>query len=241
MNLARSYRGARKFREAHAMFDHALTIAPGTTTIVAEKAETYAAAGDLDSAERLIGPDPPPPESELFDDYIDLKYLRRDFARVAELHAHAAANLADPQQKGFALLGLASAHRMLGRHGEAKPVFEDARRALEELRAKGDQSLWIRDELLEIAAVLGDREAVTKEAESLLQATAKDRWRFPTSHEAVARAYVHLGEFDRAIPHIEQALAMPAQQGLTPIYLRLDPVWDKIRDDRRFQKLASQP
>ena len=55
MNLGRSYRGQRKFAQAHAMFDHALTIAPRTTTIVAEKAEVYMAAGDLDNAERVLG------------------------------------------------------------------------------------------------------------------------------------------------------------------------------------------
>ena len=239
VNLARSYRGARKFREAHAMFDHALTIAPGTAPILAEKAETYAAAGDLDSAERLLGPDPPSAGSEIFDDYIDMRYLRRDFLRVAELHSHAVATLTDPVQKGFAQLGLAHAHRLLGRHEEARPVFEAARRDLKARQTKGDQSLWIRDELLELAAVLGDREAVDRDAEALLQATMKDRWRFPLTNEYVARAYVHLGDFDRAIPHIERALAMPAQQGLTQVYLRLDPVWDKIRDDPRFQKLAN--
>ena len=29
----------------------------------------------------------------------------------------------------------------------------------------------------------------------------------------------------------------PSLQGLTPAYLRLDPVWDKIRNDLRLQKL----
>ena len=36
----------------------------------------------------------------------------------------------------------------------------------------------------------------------------------------------------------ERALA-PAQQGLTPAYLRLHPIWDKIRSDPRFQRLAA--
>lgn len=122
MNLARSYRGARKFREAHAMFDHALTIAPGTTTIIAEKAETFVAAGDPDSAERLLGPHPPPADSELYDNYVELCYLRRDFARAMELHLKAIAELKDPQQKRFARLSLSYLQRLSGRHDEAKRV-----------------------------------------------------------------------------------------------------------------------
>jgi len=33
-------------------------------------------------------------------------------------------------------------------------------------------------------------------------------------------------------------LVRPAADSLTPAYLRLDPVWDPIRNDPRFQKLA---
>ena len=120
-------------------------------------------------------------------------------------------------------------------------MFGRARREIEEFRAKGDQSLWIRDELLELAAILEDREAVERGAEALLKATAKDRWRFPQTHEAVAPAYLHLGDFDRAIRHIEQAISMPAQQRLTRAYLRLDALWHPLRNDGRFQKLANEP
>ena len=239
VNLARSYRAARRFQEAHAMFDHALTIAPGNPTIVAEKAETFAAAGDLDSAERLLGPDPPALESESFDEHVYLRYLRRDFAGAMELYSQATVKSADPQRKRFAQLGLAYVYRLTGRFEEAKPVFEAARLELEELRVAGDQGLWIRDELIQIAGVLGDRDAVIKDAESLLADTAHDRWRFPHSHESVARAFVHLGDLEHALPHLEQAVSMPASQSLTPVYLRLDPMWDKLRDHPRFQKLIA--
>ena len=57
--------------------------------------------------------------------------------------------------------------------------------------------------------------------------------------EQVARAYIILGDFDRALPLIEHALTAPAVEALTPAYLRYDPSWDPIRNDPRFQKLAS--
>ena len=237
MNLARSYRGQRKFAQAHAMFDHALTIAPRTTTIVAEKAEVYMAAGDLENAERVLGSQPPEVSSEAYDDYIDIFYLRRDFGRVLELLQHAIDTHADPIQRKLWQLTRAFVLVEAGRAEEAKPTFEAARRELERVVETGDQSLWIRDQLLMLAAVQGDREKVLREAEALLQITAKDRWRFPYSHENTARAYVLIGELDRALPHIEQALAMPSQQGLTAAYLRLEPFWDPLRNNPRFQKL----
>jgi TolB-like protein/Tfp pilus assembly protein PilF len=54
VNLGRSYRGARRFDEARAMFDRALTITPGDLNLIGNKAETYLAEGDLDSAGRLL-------------------------------------------------------------------------------------------------------------------------------------------------------------------------------------------
>ena len=50
------------------MFDYALTIAPGDPAIVGEKAETYMAARDLENAERLLGPEAPSVDSEMFDE-----------------------------------------------------------------------------------------------------------------------------------------------------------------------------
>src|SRR5205814_1427622 len=42
----------------------------------------------------------------------------------------------------------------------------------------------------------------------------------------------------RAMPLLEHALKVPAVEAITPAYLRVDPSWDPIRNDPRFQKLA---
>ncbi len=54
INLGRTYRGMRKFDEARAMFDHALTIVPNDTAILVGRAETYLAQGDVDSAWKSV-------------------------------------------------------------------------------------------------------------------------------------------------------------------------------------------
>jgi len=55
------------------------------------------------------------------------------------------------------------------------------------------------------------------------------------------RAYVTLQDFDCALPLIERALRAPAVGSLTTAYLRLDPSWDPIRNDPRFEKLCEAP
>jgi hypothetical protein len=53
---------------------------------------------------------------------------------------------------------------------------------------------------------------------------------------AVAQTYAMLGDADAAFPLLEHLLSTPA--GLTPSLLKLDPTWDPLRNDPRFQKLV---
>ena len=53
--------------------------------------------------------------------------------------------------------------------------------------------------------------------------------------EDLARIYVMVGEFDAAIDQLEYLLCVPGEMSV-PL-LRLDPVWDPLRDHPRFKKL----
>ena len=54
-----------------------------------------------------------------------------------------------------------------------------------------------------------------------------------------ATVYAALGRADDAVPILRRLLAVPAD--LSPASLRLEPRWDGIRDDPRFQQLAELP
>ena len=109
-----------------------------------------------------------------------------------------------------------------------------------ELRAKGDKSLWLADTLINVEARLGHREEVQREAEALIEQSRKDKWRYPRTEEVLARSYFALGDNDRAWPLLEHAVSAPADQSLTVANLRLDPIWDPIRNEPRFQKLIAE-
>jgi len=48
------------------------------------------------------------------------------------------------------------------------------------------------------------------------------------------------GDADHAIPVIKRLMQIPVSLDITLALLRLDPVWDPIRNDPRFQELVTE-
>jgi len=75
----------------------------------------------------------------------------------------------------------------------------------------------------------------------------KDALTGPTPIEFLARVAARMGEPDRAIVALQKLLSIPSSglvglvSPLTPALLRLDPMFDPLRKDPRFQKLVGSP
>ncbi|MDO8543813.1 MAG: TIR domain-containing protein [Opitutaceae bacterium] len=134
------------------------------------------------------------------------------------------------------------AHALAGRKEAARLAWE-AGLAVVDARLKATPQArdlhLMRGELL---AWLGQANEALREARTAAELSRSDRTAWFSSE---ARIYAVLGRADEALPWLEKfrAAAVGRNVGwpLTAALLRLDPLWDKLRDDSRFQTLLKEP
>ena len=91
----------------------------------------------------------------------------------------------------------------------------------------------------EIVLWVADKEAALREAERAVAVTANDTLYLPQLQVLVAQIHAQFGDADAALRDLPRLLQTPASD-ITSVRLRLDPIWDPIRNDLRFQELAAE-
>ena len=127
-----------------------------------------------------------------------------------------------------------------GDKAKAQAAFEQARMVAEQLCAKRPTIPARHAQHGLILAALGQKqEAITegKRAVELLP-ESQDAFDGPQVTAALAQIYAWTGESDEAFRLLDHLLVVP--NGLTVPMLKLDPVWDPLRKDPRFQALIDK-
>ncbi|HMC25873.1 MAG TPA: protein kinase [Candidatus Udaeobacter sp.] len=236
-NLALTYCAMRRFPEALATLDRILAWDPTNARALLTKADALIAIGDLQAAEPLLAnPELPANRRAMY------ALFQRNYAAAVEILSKDLA--VDRRQRDpLDILSLAFSQQLAGDIAAASATYKKAIESFRRELATGsgvEADTHIR--LAEAYAGLGDAASAIAEGEKAmaLLRSSKHPGFGTNSEDDMARIYAQLGDADHAIPMLKRLLhtRFGSATFLTPATLRFDPLWDKIRNDPRFQELT---
>src|SRR5439155_6962726 len=243
-NLALTYSAMRRFPEALTTLERVLAWDRTNARALLTKADALVAIGDLQAAEPLVANSDVPPGRRA-----QYALFQRNYAAAVEILSTALSTETDRDRRDpNDILVLAFSQQLAGDLSAARATYKKAienfRRELENVvPGSGDDDAYTHSRLGEAYAGLGEAASAIAEGEKAmaLLPSSKNPEFGPDLEGEMARIYAQLGDADHAIPMLKRLLRTqhPSAAFLTPATLRLDPLWDRIRNDPRFQELLA--
>jgi TolB-like protein/Tfp pilus assembly protein PilF len=235
----------RRFDEAQAALNRCLEISPNDEGALAAKANLFQTQGRLQEAATTLSQIPADSTLDLvalvrseqailerrFDDAIAVLQRKLALTKPGELPS--------TSSKSF-MMRLGYCQECAGRPNEAHAAFLRALQAFKPLPDPmvAPKALELPEVLALTYAGLGEKEKALAQAKQDVADYADDALAKPVAEVALAQIQARFGDFDAAIAALPHLLEVPA--GITPALLRLDPMFDPLRNDPRFQKLCEE-
>ncbi len=132
------------------------------------------------------------------------------------------------------------ARKALGDETGARAAFLKAKSIVEGQLKRTPDNADIHIQLAKVLAYLGEKESALGEVQRATEIVpeGKDAFGGPEIMTGVAEVYATLGDKDRAIDILDGLLSRPSS--VTAQVLKVNPIWDPLRSDPRFQGLIGK-
>jgi len=194
--------------------------------------DTRQARQIIEKGQRRIGPGPLAEELE----YLDI--LDRDFESALQRRPTADASTPLDDFDYYLLKGYI--YLLLGDSSTAFLYADSARTKYERIVAQASESPIPRSRLAVALAGVGRYEEAMRECERALGVFSRteDALLYPFVLADAARVYVLSGDYDRAVEMLDSLLSIPSVYSVHE--LKLDPLYDPLRDHPRFKALIEK-
>lgn len=236
----------RQFERARQIADRAFSIAPNDPALSALSATIYQADGNLPAARQALAAVPlDAGNTTVFNAQMTQLLFERQFEPAIN---GLTAALREPDRSLGDQIGeyrvlLALAQRAGRDEAASRATCARGIEQLEEMRKRGVETWYLAACLGLLRAGIGDEAGAMREADQALVLTGPDVSSKPEIEEARARMFAQLGRAPAAVSALERLLSAWYQKSfygstITPALLRIDPAWDPIRGDPKFEKLV---
>ena len=219
-------------------------LSPQNSTVISFLAQSFQLGGDIAQAQALLDTVQPKRGDGIYvsTEVTNAILLRRYDSALAMLKAQ----LEQPDALGSVLgifeNALGDLERHAGNTAEATIACQKAKQIVNDLlRAQPENSEFLI-QLAWAEACLGDKATAFAHAQQAIAAlpASKDAFVGPGYEDTLARIEAHFGEKDSAIGALQHLLSISYGSPVTRALLRIDPDWDNLRRDPRFEKLCRE-
>jgi len=244
INLAATLRALRRYDEAIQALDRAGLAVVDDPVPLSQKVLTEQMQGELEAsapdAERLpLDSDDMAVLLTRFNQW----HLQRNTARgIAEMRQvlQRREHLDDGLVANL-LEVLGAEESLAGLTGESQGHLRESRDLIRSMMARGNDDPNLYGELAQDESLLGDTQAALRDAAASVDKVAHDAFSLPDFELSQALVMLRAGDRPGAIARIGEALRLPAAFDPTLPLLRLDPLYDPLRQEPAFQKLLADP
>jgi TolB-like protein/class 3 adenylate cyclase len=231
----------RQYQAALKAYGRVLDIIPGDVSTLAQEAGLYQVQGDLAAAAAVLAPLHLDLNSAFFFRQIDQWIYERRYGDAIQAVKTAVTN-PRPDDTAFMRFDykaqLAWLQQLSGDTGSARTTWQQVESDLEALHSVDSENVFVIQYLAWANAALGNKAKALALAERAneLEPFSKDAAKAADTQQWLARIAAQTGESKRALSILEYSAQIPG--GVHYGDLKLDPVWDSLRGDPRFEKIV---